>query len=141
MNNDHLDMKSLCTSRNANCFSLWHQPQSTDSSYTRPLWGMTTMTEYTEAWLCLTESQAWCPGERHPPLHSFYSLSTTHVNGLLLESHCQIKLPFVSLSVNEWCLVILLKYLELLAEIPRSPGAAKKNITLSEENLWSWCCK
>lgn len=32
-------------------------------------------------------------------------------------------------------MVILLKYLELSAEIPRSPGAAEKNITLSEENL------
>ena len=58
------------------------------------------MTEYTEGWLHLIASQAWCPGERHPPLHSFYGLSTTHINGLLLESHCQIKLPFVSLSAK-----------------------------------------
>ena len=36
-----------------------------------------------------------------PPLHSFYGQSATHISGLLLESRCQIKLPFVSLSA-EW---------------------------------------
>lgn len=67
-----------------------HSPPLGDDQYDWVNWG----------WLHLIASQAWCPGERQPPLHSFHGLSTTHINGLLLESHCQIKLPFVSLSAK-----------------------------------------
>ena len=99
MNNDHLDMKSLCTSRNANCFSLWHQPQSTDSGYMRPLWGLTAITVHWGVTVPHCASGVMSRRET-PPLHS-YGPSATHISGLLLESRCQIKLPFVSLSA-EW---------------------------------------